>query len=688
MPSILNDSDKEIVRRTVPKPANKIFAVAVARLYVAHPDTQRWTFTGLQGAAVLANDLVGRTFWLKLVDVSPANRGVIWDQEIYDNFAYNQDRTFFHSFELEDCPAGLSFADEKEAKTFIKKVHEREKHASKETRQTPFASTRGQGPAPVVNGKSGMGRSLFGSLLGHRSSSASHGPPQVTPAELPPAPSIQVAPPRPPASPPRKELPFDTSDPSWKGLLDELLQMGITEDQIADNSDFIKAYIDQKQGSTPPPTDDQRRGKVPPPPPPSGPPGSKVATLSPQNTGNSNGSRRGAPPPPPPSRRTRADATEEEPVSKREPSPPRNRFRAPPPIADAGKFAHTPMPPTRQRALSSATQGPPPPPRPPKTPMDENNQPPSRLFGVPPPFQGERKVSAPPAPPVRSPLPPGPPPPPPRPMSPAPPPQLPPKVPNASAPGPPLPPPRSPVSVPPPPPPVPAVSRPIPPPPTSSSVAPPPPPPVSNIPPLPRPSPTTYAPPPPPPPPPSYPSPSAGPPAPPPPPPPPIGSVPPPPPPPPPGAGAPPPPPPPPGFGAPPPPPPLLALVPLRRRLPLLALVLLRLRLRLVALRHPCPSPLANGMTSWLPLEHLEDKEVVVCARSRPVTSATGVPHLFPALPTNPPRQLQAAEVLLRAAWQGLFKMLWQSGSRRSAVVVSAPFTPSNPPTDEISSEY
>lgn len=70
MPSILNDADKETVKRNVPKPSNKIHAVAVARLYVAYPDPQRWVYTGLQGAAVLANDLVGRTFWLKLVDVS------------------------------------------------------------------------------------------------------------------------------------------------------------------------------------------------------------------------------------------------------------------------------------------------------------------------------------------------------------------------------------------------------------------------------------------------------------------------------------------------------------------------------------------------------------------------------------------------------------------------------------------
>ena len=97
MPSILSEDDKQTVKRTVPKPSNKIHAVAVAKLYVAYPNRSRWTYTGLQGAVVLANDLVGNTYWLKLVDISPANRGVIWDQEIYDDFSYNQDRTFFHT---------------------------------------------------------------------------------------------------------------------------------------------------------------------------------------------------------------------------------------------------------------------------------------------------------------------------------------------------------------------------------------------------------------------------------------------------------------------------------------------------------------------------------------------------------------------------------------------------------------
>jgi len=70
MPSLIEGEDRQTVKRTVPKTSNKILAVAVAKLYVAHPNPQRWTFTGLQGAIVLANDLVGNTFWLKLVDIS------------------------------------------------------------------------------------------------------------------------------------------------------------------------------------------------------------------------------------------------------------------------------------------------------------------------------------------------------------------------------------------------------------------------------------------------------------------------------------------------------------------------------------------------------------------------------------------------------------------------------------------
>ncbi|CAI8493075.1 unnamed protein product [Hanseniaspora opuntiae] len=70
---------------------------------------------------------------LKLVDVSNQNRGVIWDQELYVNFDYIQDRTFFHTFEMEECLAGLLFEDTHEAQHFYKRVTKRQKYGSKNT---------------------------------------------------------------------------------------------------------------------------------------------------------------------------------------------------------------------------------------------------------------------------------------------------------------------------------------------------------------------------------------------------------------------------------------------------------------------------------------------------------------------------------------------------------------------------
>ncbi|KAK9779070.1 hypothetical protein SCAR479_03937 [Seiridium cardinale] len=478
MPSILNDEDKETVKRFVPKQTNKIHAVAVARLYVAYPNKSKWTYTGLQGAIALANDLVGNTYWLKLVDISPAGRGVIWDQEIFDTWQYNQDRTFFHTFELEECLAGLSFVDEKEAKQFKKKMEEREKNASKATKNTPF----GGHSQPVKSG------GLFGSIFGgHRHSSA------PTPPE---SPRNNALPPPPPAShtkspsggvngfhkPSSEFATLEAYDPDWRDNFGNFLtEQGLTDDFIKDNQDFIVEFLKQqgdavpKATAPPPPPPPPVNGtsghaRAPPPPPPPGPrPAVEPVTSS--------GSRRGAPPPPPAPRRSKADV-HREPTPPQDPTPPRPRFNAPPPLPDAGKFAHQeparPVP-----AAPASAAAPPPPPRPPKTPVDGDDASGHR-FGVPPPFAGQRVNNVPPAPPSRGPVPP----PPPR-ETPAPPlpPSLPPKAPASSAP--PLPPSASrPVPAPPPrgvpaPPPPPGSNAPPPPPlpPTSGGAPPPPPPP-------------------------------------------------------------------------------------------------------------------------------------------------------------------------------------------------------------------
>lgn len=464
--------------------------------------------------ALSAKSMVILRIALQADDVQPSNRGVLWDQEIYDTFSYNQDRTFFHSFELENCAGGLSFVDEREAKQFKKKMDEREKNASKSTKATIFGSG---GRPPLNAGANGKSHGLLGGignlLHGHRSSSA--------PSVQMPQPTVlsrETVPLAPPTPTERRTSSAHRVDPS---LLEELRQMGITEDQIEQNWDFIRTYIEQKQASessnnldhsrTGGSNDRQANAPPPPPPlPPSAPPGRQSA-VSPQNTGSTTASRRGPPPAPPPSRRSRPDShtarssspqPETPPESPaRDPSPPRGlpplRFRAPPPLADAGKFADTNSSATlpRPRAVANTTNpGPPPPPRPPKTPMDEtvDNGP---KFVVPPPFQGDRIPSTiPPPPPSRGSAPNAP-------LtgdssnthallyhSSAPPP-LPPKTPNAptASPAPPPPPPMpNPNNAPsaPPPPPLPALSRSHPPapsaPPASNGHQPPPPPPMPS----------------------------------------------------------------------------------------------------------------------------------------------------------------------------------------------------------------
>ncbi|KAH8662264.1 hypothetical protein BX600DRAFT_513116 [Xylariales sp. PMI_506] len=498
MPSILNEEDKETVKRVVPKQTNKIHAVAVARLYVAYPNRAKWTYTGLQGAVVLANDLVGNTYWLKLVDISSAGRGVIWDQEIFDTWSYNQDRTFFHTFELEDCLAGLSFVDEKEAKQFKKKMDEREKNASKATRNTPF----GGHSQPVKSG------GLFGSIFGgHRHSSAPTPTPPESPrgSALPPAPSHSRS-----TSggingfhkPSSEFTTLEAYDPNWRENFGNFLtEQGLTDDFIKDNQDFIVEFL-KEQGDAvprpaahalppPPPPLNGNGGHVrAPPPPPPPPAGSRPVVES------TSGTRRGVPPPPPaPRRSAKVEAVHREPTPPQDPVPPRPRFNAPPPLPNAGIYAHSDPAPRPVPAVPAP--GPPPPPRPAKTPLDSEGTA-GHKFNVPPAFTGQRLSDAPPS---RGPVPP---------------------LPSASAP-------KAPASSAPPLPP--STSRPVPAPPPRNVPAPPPLPPLNNAPP-PPPLPQSSAPPPPPPLPPM----GASAPAPPPPPPPPPGGV----------GGAPPPPPPPP----------------------------------------------------------------------------------------------------------------------------------------------
>ncbi|KAI5949016.1 hypothetical protein KGF57_004978 [Candida theae] len=215
---ILTTQDKEKIKRTIPKASNKIIDATVARLYIAYPDPTKWVYTGLVGAIALVDDLVGHTFFLKLVDIT-GHRGVVWDQELYVDFEYNQDRKFFHTFEIEDCLVGLLFEDTNDASHFYKRVTHRQKHGSSATVKNKNAIALKERVEPKGQNAPGPRGEFMDVNTAQRQRRA------------------------------KGVLYYDdVPPPEWKSLYAELESAGITEDMIVDNRQFIKDYIAQQGG--------------------------------------------------------------------------------------------------------------------------------------------------------------------------------------------------------------------------------------------------------------------------------------------------------------------------------------------------------------------------------------------------------------------------------------------------------
>ncbi|KAI5957252.1 hypothetical protein KGF54_000180 [Candida jiufengensis] len=388
---ILTTQDKEKIKRTVPKTSNKIIDATVARLYIAYPDPTKWVYTGLVGAIALVDDLVGHTFFLKLIDIT-GHRGVLWDQELYVNFEYNQDRKFFHTFEIEDCLIGLLFEDTNDATHFYKRVTTRQKHGSSATVKNKNAIALKERVEPKHNTPGPRGEFMDVNTAQRQRRS-------------------------------KGVLYYDdVPPPEWRSLYAELESAGITEDMIVDNRQFIKDYIAQQGGplvglEPPVPRKYQKahelyedspslesrpstkNKKAPPPPPPPGGNSSQPPAVPPSYS-PSIGSEDSTPQP---------EGTSQTP----EPTKFKPVFRVPPPIANipqtpSQQNTHSqPQPPTRTSSLASSER---PLPSTPPQPQHQTFSPSTdsqQKFNVPPPFSSSHQV--PPPPPLRGNAPPPPP---------------------------------------------------------------------------------------------------------------------------------------------------------------------------------------------------------------------------------------------------------------------------------------
>ncbi|KAI7892832.1 uncharacterized protein EV154DRAFT_503701 [Mucor mucedo] len=291
--------DKRIVRDALT--SSNIFIAAVARLYIANNNT--WKYSGLWGAVAFCKDRnKNNAHYIRLIDMEDG-KGVIWEQELYEGFQYVKDCAYFHTFETDDCLAGILFVHGGEADLFHEKLTSREaKHK-----------------------KSDVGRVSYI---------------------------------------PGKGFTIDNNDPEILAILKELEKLDdFSAADIDQNQDFIQSFIQQyrnskKEAST---TNTNRRAPPPPPPPPSRrstrnnmppPPIPPMKSRSPA----------GPPPPPLPNRGLRQ--TPSIPSFNTHPSapPPPPMKNNSPPAPPPPPMMNAPPPPPPPPMMNAPAPPPPPPP--------------------------------------------------------------------------------------------------------------------------------------------------------------------------------------------------------------------------------------------------------------------------------------------------------------------------------------
>ncbi|KAI7868337.1 hypothetical protein BDF14DRAFT_1795510 [Spinellus fusiger] len=249
--------DKNAVRKALP--TSKILMAAVARLYVANPDPNQWTYTGHWGAAAFCKDQNrNNAYFIRIVDMSSTT--VCWEQELYEDFDYVKEQPYFYTFETDHCMAGLEFVDVGEAETFHKRLTHRNTIKLKDAQKTNLF------------GKTAKKSKLDKNTIG-------------MPADFRHVGHIGYS--------PEKGFSIQNNDPEKNAIFEQLKELGITPEEISQNQEFIQGFLQQHSSGQPATSTPGTRKAAPPPPPP--PPSSRrQPPPPPPRRGN------GAPPPPPP----------------------------------------------------------------------------------------------------------------------------------------------------------------------------------------------------------------------------------------------------------------------------------------------------------------------------------------------------------------------------------------------------
>ncbi|XP_059163977.1 actin nucleation-promoting factor WASL-like isoform X3 [Physella acuta] len=359
-------------------------ATGVVQLYLAdQADRNRWN-KRCCGVACFVKDSSKKSFFIRVYDLK--KKQMIWEQEIYNQIVYKTPREYFHTFEAENCQAGLNFASEDEALKFKKavegKLNERQRKRQGRKRQT-VASKPGyesanlpQGPPPprsnltpipssqpvsvnVELNRSNNNISTSAGNVKKNKDNKKDAKKKLTKADIgTPSNFVHVSH---VGWDPDKGFDMNNLDPDMQTLFQSV---GITADANVDKEtvDFIYDFVEKhggieavkkaigpvKSNAAPPPPPPNNRNAAPPPPP------NRSAVPPPPPS-------RAAMPPPPPS----ATAMPPPPPSRVLPQPARNVAPPPPPpsrVMPRAPAAAPPPPPPATPSFSTSVGPPPPPP--------------------------------------------------------------------------------------------------------------------------------------------------------------------------------------------------------------------------------------------------------------------------------------------------------------------------------------
>jgi len=153
---------------------NQIVSIAVVKLYLTdNSEDHRVWHEKCTGTVTFTKDYARKSYFIQIFEMQSYQR--VWEQELYNEIVYKSPtpQGWFHTFEADKSMAGLSFLDEKEAKTFLEAVQtkiaqkreklqsqrQQQRHTPAPVKQIPAATTK---LGPTVNLKPNKNDTLKG----------------------------------------------------------------------------------------------------------------------------------------------------------------------------------------------------------------------------------------------------------------------------------------------------------------------------------------------------------------------------------------------------------------------------------------------------------------------------------------------------------------------------------------------